>query len=263
MGDVLPLYGGGSTPRGARRMFDEVVWAPERLGPAPDAPWAATTVSKSNSAYDPLSYWRGPVWVNTTGSSSWAASSGRVSCRGGGELRELTLRLVGAAGFSEYYHPSTGSPARKPTNSRGAQRSRSTSSRPLRAAWATTPSPDLPVVGGDVRVGYGAAGRASSPARLRRVVAVDGPAALAWEPFRSVQARRRPPSDRRGEPPRRSRDASWRRGRGRAAHGSARTCLATPSSRASARGRSTTSATDCRAPTARSARSCSGRGAHS
>jgi neutral trehalase len=109
VGDVFPLYGGGLDPARAQRLFAEVIWAPGRLGPAPDAPWAATTVSKSSSAFDPLRYWRGPVWVNT----NWFLVRGLTRAglvREARELRDLTLRLVGAAGFSEYYHPSTGAP---------------------------------------------------------------------------------------------------------------------------------------------------------
>ncbi len=109
VGDVFPLYGGGLDRTRARRLFEEVIWAPERLGPAPDAPWAVTTVEKSSNAYDPRRYWRGPVWVNM----NWFLIRGLERAgllQEARELRELTLRLVRAAGFSEYYQPDTGAP---------------------------------------------------------------------------------------------------------------------------------------------------------
>jgi glycogen debranching enzyme len=103
IGDVFPLYAGGLDPA---RLF-EAAWSPERFGPAPDAPWAVTTVAKSSAAYDPRRYWRGPVWINI----NWfflrgLERSGLAS--EAAELRDMTLDLVRAAGFSEYYHPSTG-----------------------------------------------------------------------------------------------------------------------------------------------------------
>ena len=95
--------------RTARAACWTSTWAPERLGPAPDAPWAVTTVEKSNHAYDHRRYWRGPVWVNM----NWFLIRGLERAgllQEARELRELTLRLVRAAGFSEYYEPDTGAP---------------------------------------------------------------------------------------------------------------------------------------------------------
>jgi glycogen debranching enzyme len=107
VGDVFPLYAGGLDPARAHLLFEEAIWSPERFGPAPGAPWAVTTVAKSAEAYDPRRYWRGPVWINI----NWFLARGLSRAglvREAGELREMTLRLVRTAGFSEYYHPSTG-----------------------------------------------------------------------------------------------------------------------------------------------------------
>jgi glycogen debranching enzyme len=109
IGDLLPLYAGVPDEHRARRLFDEALWSPARFGPSPDAPWAVTTVSKASGTFDPRRYWRGPVWINV----NWLLLRGLA--RAGlaaeaEELRRMTLRLVAASGFTEYYHPSTGEP---------------------------------------------------------------------------------------------------------------------------------------------------------
>jgi glycogen debranching enzyme len=109
IGDVFPLYAGVPDERQARRLFDETLWSSAHFGPSRDAPWALTTVSKSNPAFDPRRYWRGPVWINV----NWFLLRGLE--RAGladeaEELRRLTLWLVTTSGFTEYYHPSTGDP---------------------------------------------------------------------------------------------------------------------------------------------------------
>lgn len=107
--DLFPLYAGVPDERQARKLFAESLWSPERFGPSEDAPWAVTTVSKASPAYDPRRYWRGPVWINV----NWFLVRGLERCGLTGEaeeLRRLTLRLVEASGFAEYYHPATGEP---------------------------------------------------------------------------------------------------------------------------------------------------------
>jgi glycogen debranching enzyme len=107
--DLFPLYAGVPDERQARKLFAESLWAPERFGPSPDAPWPVTTVAKSSPAYDPLRYWRGPVWINI----NWFLVRGLERCGLPAEaegLRRLTLKLVDASGFAEYYEPSTGRP---------------------------------------------------------------------------------------------------------------------------------------------------------
>jgi mannosylglycerate hydrolase len=109
VGELLPLYAGVPDERRARRLFDEALWAPTRYGPCPEVPWAVTTVSKSSPDFDARRYWRGPVWINV----NWFLVRGleRAGLTKEAELlRDLTLQLVGASGFSEYYHPSTGAP---------------------------------------------------------------------------------------------------------------------------------------------------------
>jgi hypothetical protein len=113
VGELMPLYASVPKAAQARRLFDEALWAPTRYGPSPEAPWAVTTVSKSSPDFEPRRYWRGPVWINV----NWLLIRGleRLGLRDEAEdLRGMTLRLVEASGFSEYYHPSTGNPLGSP-----------------------------------------------------------------------------------------------------------------------------------------------------
>jgi mannosylglycerate hydrolase len=107
--DLFPLYAGVPDAQQARRLFVEALWSAERFGPSREAPWAVTSVSKSSPAFDPVRYWRGPVWINI----NWFLVRGlqRLGMHAEAErLRSLTLQLVDRFGFSEYYHPSSGRP---------------------------------------------------------------------------------------------------------------------------------------------------------
>jgi glycogen debranching enzyme len=109
VGELMPLYAGVPDERQVLRLLDEALWEPSRYGPSPEAPWAGTTVSKSSPDFDARRYWRGPVWINI----NWFLVRGleRVGLTAEAEeLRTMTLRLVEASGFSEYYHPSTAEP---------------------------------------------------------------------------------------------------------------------------------------------------------
>jgi glycogen debranching enzyme len=113
VGELMPLYASVPDAAQARRLFDEALWAATRFGPSPEAPWAVTTVSKSSPDFEPRRYWRGPVWINV----NWLLVRGleRLGLTDEAEeLRGLTLRLLEASGFSEYYHPSTGDPLGSP-----------------------------------------------------------------------------------------------------------------------------------------------------
>jgi hypothetical protein len=106
---LFPLYGRVPSAEQARRLCDEALWAPERFGPSPEAPWPVTSASKASPAFDARRYWRGPVWVNV----NWFLARGLERAGLGEEARrlaELTLELVSRSGFVEYYAPTTGEP---------------------------------------------------------------------------------------------------------------------------------------------------------
>jgi glycogen debranching enzyme len=64
-------------------------------------------VATDEPAFDPVRYWRGPVWVNV----NWMLHHG-LRQAGLGDLAERvrsdTLRAVGAAGRWEYFDPRPG-----------------------------------------------------------------------------------------------------------------------------------------------------------
>ena len=106
---LFPLYAGVPRQDQARRLFEEALWSSTRFGPSSEAPWAVTSASKASPAFDPRRYWRGPVWVNV----NWFFIRGLERAgllEEAGELRRMTLDLVGRSGFSEYYDPRSGEP---------------------------------------------------------------------------------------------------------------------------------------------------------
>lgn len=83
------------------------------LAGALDGPFAASgrshrllpSVAPGEPGFDPVRYWRGPVWINI----QWLLARGLGPASPlAGALRAEGLRLVEAAGFREYYHPETG-----------------------------------------------------------------------------------------------------------------------------------------------------------
>lgn len=65
------------------------------------------SVSRSDPAFDPIKYWRGPVWINI----NWLVIRGLESYGFQSVARKLadkTLDLVNKNGFYEYFNPHTG-----------------------------------------------------------------------------------------------------------------------------------------------------------
>jgi hypothetical protein len=70
-------------------------------------PGAVPTCDPAAPAFDPVRYWRGPVWVLV----NWLVAEGLASTGRGDraeDLRESTLALVERAGFTEYYDAGSG-----------------------------------------------------------------------------------------------------------------------------------------------------------
>ena len=68
-----------------------------------------STVPPYSADFDPVLYWRGPVWINV----NWLVHEGLLAAgleREARELRAATLRLVEKGGFAEYFNALDGTP---------------------------------------------------------------------------------------------------------------------------------------------------------
>jgi hypothetical protein len=78
-----------------------------RLGTSFRADFGPTTVARSEPAYDPTAYWRGPAWPQLT-YLFWLAArrAGRVD--DAASLASALVRGAARSGFAEYWHPDDG-----------------------------------------------------------------------------------------------------------------------------------------------------------
>ncbi len=97
---LMAIYGGLADPAQAVRMLARYRARSPRCLLLPSVP-------PDQPGFDPVKYWRGPVWV----SINWMLTRGlqRLGLTGeADELRAETLDLVARTGFFEYFHPYSG-----------------------------------------------------------------------------------------------------------------------------------------------------------
>lgn len=103
---LLPLYPGMAAGRRAKSLASRLEDG-EWFGPSEDHPWAVSSVSKNHPEFDPMRYWRGPVWVNMNWFLIRGLQASGMHEEAGG-LRAHTIDLVSRHGMFEYYDPRTG-----------------------------------------------------------------------------------------------------------------------------------------------------------
>lgn len=103
-----PLYAGIIDSNRAAQLIDQHWSNPAEYGRSGRVHYALTTVSKSESQWEPRRYWRGPVWIVY----NWLMIEG-LTRYGYNDLAEAlrhdSLTLIARSGFYEYYDPRDGS----------------------------------------------------------------------------------------------------------------------------------------------------------
>jgi glycogen debranching enzyme len=104
----LPLFAGLPSESHAQRLVGEHLLNPGEYAPNGDVHHWVTTTAKTEPAWEPRRYWRGPVWIIM----NWFIIDG-LRRYGYDDLAEVirtdTLGLMEGAGFREYYDPRDGS----------------------------------------------------------------------------------------------------------------------------------------------------------
>lgn len=99
-----PLYAGVPSADRAARMFDGLERMGRSLG---DGLWAVPVVAADDPQFEPLRYWRGPVWpIIQWILSQGAAAYGHVGLSE--RIRRTAIELARRGGFWEHYNPLTG-----------------------------------------------------------------------------------------------------------------------------------------------------------
>lgn len=104
----MPLFAGLASQSQAKRLVEQHLLNPAKYAPSDDHRYWITTTARSEAAWEPQRYWRGPVWVIM----NWFLIEG-LGQYGfedlAQEVRRDTLALVDGAGFREYYDARDGS----------------------------------------------------------------------------------------------------------------------------------------------------------
>jgi glycogen debranching enzyme len=106
---LSPLFAGIPTKERADFMIKSQLLNTKKYAPSFDSDYYFPCVSKDNPKYEPLRYWRGPIWM----SSNWLLMLG-LRQYGYNDLakkiKEDSLHLVKKSGFVEYFDPRDGAP---------------------------------------------------------------------------------------------------------------------------------------------------------
>jgi glycogen debranching enzyme len=104
----LPLFAGLPSERQAQRLVKEHLLNPSEYEIGGEVRFRVTTTARTEPAWEPRRYWRGPVWVIL----NWLIIEGlrRYNYDDLAEaIRQDTVALIEASGFREYYDPRDGS----------------------------------------------------------------------------------------------------------------------------------------------------------
>jgi glycogen debranching enzyme len=100
----LPLFGKLVEPDRADRLIDTLLYSGEYWS---EDGYPFSTVSWLEPEFNPVNYWRGPIWINM----NWFLIRGFLNYGHVDKAKELidrTLELVSEKGFYECFHPKTG-----------------------------------------------------------------------------------------------------------------------------------------------------------
>jgi glycogen debranching enzyme len=106
---LIPLYAGLPSKDQAKLLVENHLLNRDEYAPdGQHTHYFTPTASKTNPYFDPVKYWRGPIWVNT----NWLLFEGLrryAEHRGLAErIRSDTLELLDRNTFYEYFDPDTG-----------------------------------------------------------------------------------------------------------------------------------------------------------
>lgn len=102
-----PLYAGLCTTEQAERLVNDHLMNPDEYFPGKTLQFGISSVSKSESCWEPRRYWRGPIWIIT----NWLVRQGLINYGFldiAEQVRKDSCELIEKSGFREYYDPTNG-----------------------------------------------------------------------------------------------------------------------------------------------------------